>query len=341
MPRPGEEGALPVRRRMERWLTRRWYGKRPAWPLLPLVPVFIFLSGVRRWLYRGGLLGRTRVPVPVIVVGNITVGGTGKTPMVRWLCRYLEDRGLRPGIVSRGYGGRAAGTPVIVDPERSTSAGVGDEALMLSRMTGCPVAVCRRRGAAAETLWREGVDIIVSDDGLQHYALERDIEIVMIDARAGLGNGWRLPAGPLREPRARLGRADFVVGVGGRPADGTPVDAVVHARPGDARNMANGERRPLESFGRVHAVAGIARPERFFEALGERGVDCERHAFSDHHDYRPEELEFADGRPVLMTEKDAVKCRAFGAPDAWSVPLDWEMENGTDRLMAMLERLGT
>lgn len=301
--------------------------------LSPLAALFAAVAWVRRLAYRRGWLTAVPVGVPVIVVGNITAGGSGKTPLVIWLVDWLHAQGYRPGVVSRGYGGTARGC-IAVEPD-SNPAEVGDEPFLIRVKTGAPVAVGRDRVAAARTLLARhpGVDVIVSDDGLQHYRLQRDIEIAVIDAAFGLGNGWPLPAGPLREPRGRLANVDAVVQVvrgGARPRSYAPVASwLADYRAGAAwRLRAPQERRALADLPRHDwlAATGIGRPQGFFDMLGAQGVRFRAQAFADHHAFRPQDLP-GEGA-VLMTEKDAVKCLRFAGADWWAVELDVSPETG-------------
>lgn len=274
---------------------------------------------LRRRLYRSGVLRAQRLPIPVIVVGNITVGGAGKTPLVIALVTALRERGWKPGVVSRGYGGNARDPRLLgADPD---PAAVGDEPALIRARTGAPVAVGADRPAAARLLLDKGVDVIVADDGLQHYALARDAEICVVDGARRLGNGRLLPAGPLREPESRLRQVDFVVCNGGEPRAG---ETAMHLAADTAVSLVDVSRRqPLADLlqTRVHAVAGIGHPQRFFDTLRGYGIDVVEHPFPDHHRYTPNELAFGDGLPVLMTEKDAVKCRAFAKRNWWSIPV--------------------
>jgi tetraacyldisaccharide 4'-kinase len=258
------------------------------------------------------------------VVGNITVGGTGKTPLVAWLANHLREEGFRPGIVSRGYRGRADTWPQQVRPD-SDPVMVGDEAVMLAGQCRCPLAAAPDRVAAAGALLEHSdCSVILSDDGLQHYALQRDLEIAVIDGVRRLGSGFLLPAGPLREPAGRLREVDMVV-VNGLGKTG---EYPMRMRAKQAVNLRNPEQcRDLESFrGRsVHAVAGIGNPERFFRTLRQAGMRVEAHAFPDHYQFKRSDMDFGDTRPVLMTEKDAVKCRVFAAANDWYVPVRIEM----------------
>lgn len=262
---------------------------------------------MRRFCYRAGCLSRVHLPVPVIVVGNISVGGTGKTPLVIALVELLRNHGYSPGVTTRGYGGEniTSPQPVTVD---SDPYAVSDEAVLLAMRGRCPVVVGRDRVAAAILLHEQGCDVVLSDDGLQHYRLWRDIEIAVIDGARGLGNGYLLPAGPLREPPRRLREVDFVV------VNGTATDSRDYSMtlvPQVPRRLSDQLERPLASFGSspVHAIAGIGNPQRFFDALASSGLQVIPHAFPDHYRYQRKELDFGDDYPVLMTEKDAVKCR--------------------------------
>ena len=301
--------------------------------LLPLSALFSVLSWLRRLAYRQGWLPAVAVGVPVIVVGNITAGGSGKTPLVIWLVNRLRARGYRPGVVSRGYGGTARGC-VDVQPD-SSPADVGDEPLLIRIKTGVPVAVGRDRVAAARTLLTRhpGVDVIVSDDGLQHYRLQRDIELAVIDAATGLGNGWPLPAGPLREPRSRLGSVDAVIQVARGAAQPRAYPPLTTWRADYASGQTYRLRAPQEKTA-LHdlpqrdwlAVTGIGRPQGFFDMLDAQGVRFRPRAFPDHYAFRPEDL--PAGGSVLMTEKDAVKCLTFAGTDWWAVELNVAPETG-------------
>ncbi len=316
---------------------RLWYGRSPwSQPLRPLGFLVCLAARLRRWAWRRGLRPVERLPVPVIVVGNITVGGTGKTPLVIWLARYLLEAGMRPGLVSRGYGGRARSWPQQVRPDSDPGV-VGDEAILLTRGTGCPMAAGPDRVAAARALLaHHDCDVIISDDGLQHYRLGRDLEIAVVDGIRRHGNRRCLPAGPLREPVTRLDEVDFVVNNGGSGR----LEYPMRLRGERACRLQDpGQCRRLDSFaGPVHAVAGIGNPRRFFDLLRSQGLEVIPHPFPDHHRFRRRDLEFGDDLPVLMTEKDAVKCRAFGLDGLWSVAVRAEV----DRRLGprILERLG-
>jgi len=293
-------------------------------------------------MYRVGLLAPERLQVPVVVVGNLTVGGTGKTPLVIHLARALRERGRHPGIISRGYRGGAAGALAVT--AGSDPGDAGDEPLLLARRGDCPVFVGRDRPAAARALLaaHPECDVILADDGLQHYRLPRAVEIAVFDARGAM-NGWCLPAGPLREPLSRLERADAMVlnGTVGAPlsAFGLPTFAMNLA--GDTLFRLDDPRitctAPQLAGGILHAVAGIGSPQRFFDQLRGMGLDCIEHAFPDHHDYGMADLAFADG-PILTTEKDAVKLAGISLPlPVWVLPVTAQVS--PDLAAFVLEKL--
>lgn len=316
-----------------------WYEKSPwLWLLWPLSLLFATLAGVRRWLYRIEVFASYRPPVPVIVVGNITVGGSGKTPLVVWLTNYLREQGMRPGIVSRGYGGRARQWPQDVTAD-SDPAQVGDEAVLLAGRTNCPMVVAPNRSAAVRRLLAQhDVNVIISDDGLQHYALARDIEIAVVDGKRRLGNGLCLPAGPLRESARRLNKVDFVVSNGSARSG----EWTMNLHGDEAVSLLNGTQRKLVEFSDlpVHAVAGIGNPIRFFDFLRQNGLEPICHPFSDHHPYEPGDLEFAGSNQVLMTEKDAVKYRPFTGDHHWFVPVTATLPDAFGpKIIASLEKI--
>jgi len=314
---------------IESRLQQIWYSRSGLSQVLrPLSWLFCALVMLRRTLYRLRLLPSRRLPVPVIVVGNLTVGGTGKTPLVIAIVRLLREHGWRPGIVSRGYGGKARTWPQQVRPDGDPVM-VGDEPILIARHTGCPMAVGPDRVAAGEALLQHhDCDIIVCDDGLQHYALRRDLEVLVIDGVRRFGNGFCLPAGPLREPVHRQHSVDFLVTNG--PAsrvDELPMryegDELVNLRdPAQRASLADWQGQA------VHAVAGVGNPARFFERLEHAGLEVTRHAFADHHAYRAADLDFGDDRPVVMTEKDAVKCARFAREDFWYLPVEARLPDG-------------
>ena len=304
-----------------RWLTDIWYKDAVLGiVLLPFAYVFLDIVRLRRFLYRIGILKAHTLPVPVIVVGNITVGGTGKTPLVIWLAELLKKSGYKPGIISRGYGGVSDIWPQIVNVDSDANK-VGDEALLIAKQTQLPVVVGPERVEAAKMLLAEfDCNVLLSDDGLQHYKLKRTIEIAVIDGERRFGNGYCLPAGPLREPIERLSSVDFVVVNGDKYADHEFSMRLV----GDiAVNIVSGEQKPLHAFQGIdcHALAGIGNPERFFNLLKANGLSCRTASFPDHYPFERSDIEFGDHKPVLMTEKDAVKCTRFAGHQHWYVPV--------------------
>jgi len=306
---------------MARIAEQVWYRGHPlALWLAPLGWLYCLAAMLRALAYRRGWLRSQAAGVPVIVVGNLTVGGSGKTPLVIWLVAELGRRGLRPGIASRGYRGRGGDGPIDVAAD-SNPAWAGDEPVLLAGRTGRPVVVARDRVAAARRLVQvHGCDIVVTDDGLQHYRLRRDLEILVIDGGRGLGNGRCLPAGPLREPARRAQRADLVI-VTGAADDGRPV---MRLEPSAAVRLGDPARRQgLETFRdrRVTAVAGIGHPERFFTMLRRHGLEITPLAYPDHHWFSAGDIARWGPGPVLMTEKDAVKLRPDAPPDVWVVPV--------------------
>jgi len=307
-------------------LLAAWYAPRLTLltaALVPLSLVFRAVVGLRRALYSSGALRSERLPVPVVIVGNIVVGGSGKTPLVIALADEFRARGWHPGIVSRGYGGGASVARAV--PSDSTAEDVGDEALLLAR-SGHPVWIGRDRPAAARGLLAEHAqcDLIVSDDGLQHYALHRNVEIAVVDAARGLGNRLLLPAGPLREPASRLDRIDALVSTGGPwQQRGRPSFAMALEGNRFARVNAPTVTITAEAFrsGRIHALAGIGNPQRFFDHLASLGIVAALHPFPDHHRFTPGELALPGATAILMTEKDAVKCTAFADDRCWVLPV--------------------
>jgi tetraacyldisaccharide 4'-kinase len=302
------------------WLDKFWYGGvSPPWWMKPLSAAYAAISGIRRLAYSRHLARSARLPCPVIVVGNLSVGGTGKTPLVCWLAGQLVELGFRPGVVSRGYGGSSRAARLVQAADDSNK--VGDEAILLARRSRVPVATGRNRPAAARLLINAGCDVIVSDDGLQHYALQRDCEIIVIDGDRRFGNGRLLPAGPLRETPARLERADAIVTNGG---DGGSDGAMrMRLLATGAIAMKYGTPKPLREFSGqpVHAIAAIGNPQRFFTMLRAVGISVIEHALPDHAKLGIDDISFADDLPVLMTEKDAVKCRDIAGPHHWYVPV--------------------
>lgn len=308
---------------MQQQLEAIWYGNHPmSTCLAPAGSLFAAFVALRRRLYRMGVLPATRLQVPVIVIGNITVGGTGKTPLVVWAAELLGQRGYQPGIVSRGYLGQAKQWPQQVRSD-SDPAMVGDEPVMLARRTGFPVVAAgpERAAAAAALVQHSGCNVVLSDDGLQHFALARDIEIAVIDGERRFGNGRCLPAGPLREPVTRLESVDFVVVNGESTVAGIPM----HLEAGAPTSLSYPGRQVTFSTFRetpVHAVCGIGNPTRFFKQLESKGLEIIPHRYPDHHPFQAEDVRFDDDYPLLMTEKDAVKCVRFASDKMWYVPVN-------------------
>ncbi|MFX4312298.1 tetraacyldisaccharide 4'-kinase, partial [Enterobacter sp. 63] len=303
-----------------------WSGESPLWLLLlPLSWLYGLVSGVISLLYRLGIKRAWRAPVPVVVVGNLTAGGNGKTPVVIWLVEQLKARGIRVGVVSRGYGGKAAKYPLLLTSDTLTSE-AGDEPVLIYQRTGAPVAVSPVRSEAVQALLTEhDVQIIITDDGLQHYALARDKEIVVIDGVRRFGNGWWLPAGPMRERASRLKSVDAVIVNGGVAQQG---EIPMHLHPGLAVNLLTGERKAVAQLPALVAMAGIGHPPRFFATLEQCGARIEKRVpLADHQALVPEQVAAftVPGQTLIMTEKDAVKCRAFAKENWWYLPVDAEL----------------
>ncbi|WP_010429264.1 tetraacyldisaccharide 4'-kinase [Enterobacter mori] len=307
-------------------IARIWSGESPLWRLLlPLSWLYGLVSGAIRLMYRLGLKRAWRAPVPVVVVGNLTAGGNGKTPVVIWLVEQLQKRGIRPGVVSRGYGGKATHYPLLLTAD-TTTAEAGDEPVLIYQRTGVPVAVSPVRSDAVQALLAgHAVDIIITDDGLQHYALARDKEIVVIDGVRRFGNGWRLPAGPMRERASRLQSVDAVIVNGGQAKPG---EIPMHLQPGMAVNLLTGERKAVEQLSALVAMAGIGHPPRFFATLEQCGARPEKRVpLADHQALVEGQVDAltVPGQSLIMTEKDAVKCRAFAKENWWYLPVDAEL----------------
>ncbi|PIJ51324.1 tetraacyldisaccharide 4'-kinase [Erwinia sp. OLTSP20] len=308
-------------------IARIWSGQSPLWLLLwPLSLLYGLISHCIRLSYQCGWRKAWRAPVPVVVVGNLTAGGNGKTPLVIWLVKRLQQAGLRVGVVSRGYGGRSAHYPLLLDAA-STPFQVGDEPVLIWQRTGAAVAVApRRRDAVCALLAAGNIDIIISDDGLQHYALARDYELVVIDGERRFGNGWWLPAGPMRERASRLKQVNARVVNGGQAAAD---EIAMQLTAGLAVNLLSGEQRPAAQLHNVVAMAGIGHPPRFFATLRQLGVTPRREvAFADHQHYVLSQLAplaRAD-ETLIMTEKDAVKVRAFAEKNWWYLPVEAQLD---------------
>lgn len=311
------------------WIQAQWQKKGLfALLMLPLSGLYCLIMSWRRSAYAAGLLKTFPVCCPVIVVGNVSVGGTGKTPLVMWLVQHLVDAGYRPGVISRGYGGTATGLPMMLTGDTPASV-AGDEPVMIATKTGCPVVIAPDRVAAASMLLAStDCNVIISDDGLQHLRLQRDIEIAVIASDNIAGNGWCLPAGPLREPSSVLKGIDIVVS---RARYSNRTNWHLNLQAGDCASVVTPEvQRTLESFNgtTVHAVAGIGNPDPFYDSLRSAGLDVIEHRFPDHYAYKAADLEFSDGHAVVMTEKDAVKCKEFASPDWWSLTVSAVVDEG-------------
>ncbi len=333
-------------------LPRLWFQRRLApalWPLLPISWLFRLLVALRRLLFRFGWIPSFRLPVAVIVVGNLTVGGSGKTPLVLWLAARLQEYGWQPGIISRGYGGKG-GEGVLSVGVDSDAELVGDEPVLLARRSGVPVVVGQNRVAAGKAMMlaHPECNVLISDDGLQHYRLERSVELVVLDGR-GVGNGQLLPAGPLREPVSRLDGVTAVVR-NGASASGSEMRQIVPCFPmrliADAFYSLNDRGqtcRAVDLRGKpLHAMAGIGDPMRFFAQLTALGLEFEAHPFPDHHAYQQDDLAFANGCVLLMTEKDAVKCTGLALSEAWVLPVEARVDvapDGRSLMDLILEKL--
>jgi tetraacyldisaccharide 4'-kinase len=328
---------------MQSWLERHWYSDKVGfWQVFFVFPDLLLavLVGLRRFLYRIGLIPSWRSPIPVVVVGNVTLGGTGKTPLVIWLAEQLKAKGYSPGIISRGYGGSAQQVTEVV--KGADASLVGDEPLLMAMRTSCPVWIGRRRPEVVRALLKANpqCDVIISDDGLQHYALQRDFEIVVIDGVRRYGNGAMLPFGPMREPTWRVSEVDAVV-VNGGDADCFGSEHLMRLNGGafyllsDAAKTATAKDFKGKQ---VHAFAGIGHPARFFNQLRQMGLDVVEHPFPDHHPYRPGDLQIKGASVILMTEKDAVKCLKFHQKNIWVLPVQAEILMGLeDKVVERIE----
>ncbi len=337
---------------LQRLLENIWYQQgKGKWFLLPLTLFYCGLHSFQRWKLTRR---RSKITLPVIVVGNISIGGTGKTPTVIYLAKLLLKGGYKPAIITRGYGGKATQWPQEVTP-LSSPAKVGDEAVLLAKRSKVPVIAGADRSVDIQYLRsRYDCDVILSDDGLQHYCLHRDIEIVLIDAKRQLGNGWCIPAGPLRENSCRLKKVDFVLfnqafnennAKKNRFAVQQKLDSLFSMRlSGNVLHSLSTKKKPLplqDLKGQtVHAVTGIGNPSQFYDVLEKSGLKLIKHSFSDHHSFKEKELYFNDNKIIIMTEKDAVKCHQFKIDNCWYLPVEAQIESEFDRLlMDKLKRL--
>lgn len=333
-----------MRSTTETWLLRHWYGsQRPPWYLRALEPVYraVFRYNQRK---RVNIAPGKPNKLPLIVVGNVTAGGSGKTPMVMHLCRLAAQMGLKPGIASTGYGRQGSDTRLVRPGGDARTC--GDEPVLLAKRTGVPVVVARRRADAITKLGEMDIDLVISDDGLQHPGLQPDMELCLVDGERGLGNGHLLPAGPLREPAGRLGEVDFVVTTGAW--DGRP-DALetfeMELATGEIKSVDDSISLSVEQFRQkysgieIHSIAAIGNPQRFFNTLSGLEIAAEPLVFPDHHTYKREDFNsIPAGRAIIMTEKDAVKCRSLGLADAWYLPVEARLPATFDD--AIKEKLG-
>jgi tetraacyldisaccharide 4'-kinase len=303
--------------------------------LLPISVAFYFLSNARRYLYQIGFFRSYNFKAPVIVVGNITVGGSGKTPIVIALVEHLKRQGKKVGVVSRGYGGKRSNKTLYVNQDTNVLQS-GDEPLMIATQTKVPVAVNIDRSKAVKDLIESyEVEIVISDDGLQHYSMSRDVEIAVIDGKRRFGNGFFLPSGPLREPLSRLNSVDFVVNNGALH----PGEIFSNLVPKMYINLSTLESKPIDFFKNItcHAVAGIGHPQRFFDTLTDLNVDILPHSFTDHHYYSEDDLLFTTNHPIIMTSKDCVKCRSFATDQMWYLLLESDLSE--DFLTKLTDKL--
>lgn len=312
--------------------------------LVPLSWVYRFIISIRKRLFQLGIKKVTYFPIPIVVVGNITVGGTGKTPLVIELANRFKTQGYKVGIVSRGYGGKVTRNPQVV-LEISDPHLVGDEPLLLHKRTQCPVVVCSNRVLAVKKLIQDfSCNLVISDDGLQHYALARDLEIAVIDGVRRFDNGFCLPAGPLREPVSRLNRVNFVVINSHTPEMNNPNSFLPNNLPFLYMKLIPGKiysiRDPKKIISlqnlqnkMIHAIAGIGNPDRFFLQLKKMGLSIIPHPFPDHHRFKASDIDFGPNEFVIMTEKDAVKCQAFVDERHWCQPVDAVVYKMEDKMM--------
>ncbi len=318
-------------------ISQQWYTPKPWGNFLwPLSKIFSYIVRLRKYLYDKGIFSSYKASVPVIIVGNLTVGGTGKTPLVIYLSQLLKQHGYRPGIVSRGYKGQV-NSVVLVSPYSNPKV-VSDEAVLLANRSQCPVIVAKKRSVGVEQIVRHNnVNIIISDDGLQHYALQRDVEIAVIDGDRRFGNGQSLPMGPMREPESRLSTVDLVVTNGGKNVAGDEHHMRLMCQQLYSLSHPNKTIDILSLRGKtVHAVAGIGYPERYFQQLRDLGLIVLPHPFPDHYEFSPADISFPDQLPILMTEKDAVKCKHFANQKHWVVAINVELPVSFDEKLLQL-----
>ncbi|MDK9737193.1 tetraacyldisaccharide 4'-kinase [Vibrio sp. D404a] len=321
-----------------------WFENHPLkyllWPLLwPLSRLFRYISNKRRQSYQSGEKASYRAPLPVIVVGNITAGGNGKTPVVIWLVEMLQAQGYKPGVVSRGYGAKAPNYPLVLS-KGTPAAHCGDEPRLIMKRTGAPVAVDPVRANAVKALLDHGVDVIVTDDGLQHYALERDVEFVVIDGARRFGNEQPIPLGPLREPVSRLTEVDFIINNGGQAQHD---EMAMSLAPSEAVNLKTGEKASVDQLAELIAFAGIGHPPRFFKTLADLGAAVvHTQGFADHKEFNKDELYALaqKGKNIIMTEKDAVKCESYAQENWWYLPVSAQFDQASQhKVMQKIEEV--
>ncbi len=327
--------------KQQQWLENIWYERDSSGLgkilLLPLSVIYCALNGFQRWKSRNN---DVQLPCPVIVVGNIAIGGTGKTPLTIHIVKLLQKAGYKPAIITRGYGGNATSWPQSVTAESNPQL-VGDEAVLMASRTQVPVYAGADRLLSITTLTKtHDCDIIVSDDGMQHYKMPRDIKIAVVDGARMLGNGWCLPAGPLRERKQRLDYCDFLVVNGeiAKESEFVRQSFSMKLKGTKLLSLMTAEKIDLEEFANkmVHAVTGIGNPQRFFKALEQGGLQLQTHSFPDHHSFSAEDFNFSDDLPIVMTEKDAVKCKEFANDNYWYLPVMAEMEDDFDESLLKL-----
>lgn len=323
-------------------VTKIWSGENKLyWLLIPFAMIYGLIVFFRKTLYRIGIFKSWQSPIPVIVVGNLSVGGNGKTPLVIYLVEQLTNKGYKVGVVSRGYGGKSASYPVIVTAETPATI-VGDEPVLIFNRTQVPFAVSPKRSEAVQALLANfPLDIIITDDGLQHYGLKRDIEIVVVDGKRGFGNGWYLPAGPMREPISRIKTVDYLI-INGNSTIDYLNSYTMELIPTEAINLSTKQHKPIIELKQVCAMAGIGDPSRFFSMLENHHVDMiKKFSFLDHQNYNEQTLlPLADNSQVLlMTEKDAVKCTLFAKKNWWYLPINAKLpDEFIDKLLGKISK---
>ena len=325
---------------LETLIEKVWYSKNIFSLLLsPLSLIYISIIYLRYTLYQLGLISITKINVPTIVIGNIVAGGTGNTPLVIWLAKYFKDKGFLPGIVSRGYGGTYLSNIELVKPT-SNPLLVGDEPVIIARNTNCPVVVAKKRAKGAKELVEKyNCNIILCDDGMQHYSLARDIEIAVIDGQRRFGNNYCFPAGPLREPKSRIFKADLIVSKYNARTCEHKMDYIYHQLV--SLNELSKTIPISDLYGMtVHAIAGINNPDHFFSYLRSHKLELIIHKFPDHYSYTEDDVKFDDNFPVVMTEKDAVKCLNYSSDKHWYIPISAELSKSfvcdLDKLMGKI-----